>query len=267
MTPEQIAAASRLLQPDHDALTPPTDPYEFETYKILMQRGKPQAEAIEKAKFWGAMKRADQAEGKATYGPADSPVAEIDAKYHGSPRIEVNPITGRREFKGSFHPEAALNPQSAITGNSSIGTPPSILEYTRNSWIGMRTPVDRFSLNPGQDYYIEIPGPAPTMFAGGRDLPVITGSGVDPSVLRWVAWPVRTTAAFAESRGRVAQLIEMSLEGDPEEFHDVISVDGRLALENYWGRIAMWVSTPIEPNAPLTEDDYSSFFPGENGGP
>jgi hypothetical protein len=236
---------------------PPSDPYEFQTYKILMQRGVPHAQAIEKARFWGALKRTDPT-GNTVVGPADNPLAKLD-----QPRIEVNPVTGRREYRGSFEPQAALNPQAAISVSSSLGTPPTVMEYSRNTWLGMRTPVDRFSLNPGADYYVEVPGPAPTMFAGGRDLPVVTGSGFDPAVLRWVAWPVRHTAAFAESRAVVAQLIEISLEGDPEEYWGLSSPEGRQQLESYFGRIAMWVSTPVEPNAPLTEDDYRSFYPEE----
>jgi hypothetical protein len=243
-------------------LQPPSDPYEFQTYKILMQRGVNQAEAIKKAQFWGALKRTDPT-GNTVVGPADyaADVAAVDARYNGNPRIMTDPISGQKSYIGAFEtpdpPTAALS----ITGGSSAGAPPTILEYTRNSWIGMRTPVDRFSLNPGGDYYAEIPGTAPTMFAGGRDLPIITGSGVDPNVLRWVAWPIRTTAAFAESRAHVAQLIELSLDGDPEGFWELVSVEGRTTLENYWGRIAMWVQTPVDVNQPLTESDYSQFYP------
>jgi hypothetical protein len=243
-------------------LQPPSDPYEFQTYKILMQRGVAQADAIKKAAFWGALKRTDPT-GSTVVGPADNPVAEIDAKYFGNPRIVTDPKTGQRQFHGSFKTPEPPTAISVSSGISSIGTPPTIMEYTRNSWLGMRTPVDRFSLNPGGDYYVELTTPAPSMFAGGRDLPVVTGSGFDPQVLRWVSWQLRTTAAFAESRAVVAQLIEISLEGDPEEYWGHASVEGRSVLENYWARIATWVSTPVEPNAPLTEDDYSSFYPGD----
>jgi hypothetical protein len=238
-------------------LQPPSDPYEFQTYKILMQRGVPQAQAIEKAAFWAALKRTDPT-GNTVVGPADNPLAKLD-----QPRIETDPITGRKEYKGTFQPQTYAQADISLTAGAATGSPPSVMEYSRNTWLGMRTPVDRFSLNPGADYYVEIPGPAPTMFAGGRDLPVITGSGVDPSVLRWVAWPVRHTAAFAESRVVVAQLIEISLEGDPEEYWGLASPEGRQQLESYFGRIATWVSTPVVPNAPLTEDDYRSFYPNE----
>ena len=242
---------------------PPTDPYELQTYQVLMRRGVSHAEAIMKAQFWGALKRTDPT-GNTVVGPADSPVAQLDAKHNDNPRIETDPTTGRKEFRGSFQPRigdltAPSMPPVALS-SSSLGTPPTILEYTRNSWLCMRTPVDRFSLNPGQDYYIEIPGSAPSMFAGGRDLPVITGSGVDPAVLRWVAWPIRHTAAFTESRGVVAQLIEISLEGDPEEYWGLSTPEGRQQLENYWGRIGMWVSTPTDNQEPLTEEHYRQFY-------
>jgi hypothetical protein len=117
------------------------------------------------------------------------------------------------------------------------------LEYIRSQWVGMSQPINRFSLNPGAEYYAAIPGTAPTMFSAGY-LPIITGSGVDPSTLRWVAWPIRTTAAFSSSRSEVAQLIELSLEGDPEGWPTLISAAGRDALNGCWSKIANWVSTP-----------------------
>src|SRR3954452_23246025 len=82
MTAEQIAAASRLADQGQQI---PTDPYEFQTYRVLMQRGVPQAQAIEKARFWGALKRTDPT-GQTVVGPADSPVAKLD-----QPRIETDP--------------------------------------------------------------------------------------------------------------------------------------------------------------------------------
>jgi hypothetical protein len=249
-------------------LTPPTDPYEFQTYKILLQRGKPQAEAIEKARFWGALKRADQAEGKATHGPADHAnwEAALDAKYYGNPRFETDPATGRREYKGSMDigifPVKTPPQAASYSIGSTIGSPPTIMEYNRSQWIGMRTPVDRYSLNPGGDYYAEIPGPAPEMFSTGP-LPLVTASGVDPGVLRWVAWQLRTSAAYAETRGQVLGFIELSALGDPDGFEGHVTTLGGEELKRYWGRIATWVATPVDTNAPLTEDDYKSFYPDE----
>jgi hypothetical protein len=218
-----------------------------------MQRGKlSQAEAIKKAQFWGALKRSDPS-GETVVGPAD--YADHVAKYD-QPRIETDPISGRQVYKGS------LQPQAVISGGA-VGAPPTMLEYTRNSWIGMRTPVDRFSLNPGADYYVEIPGQAPTMFAGNRDLPIMIGCGADPSVLRWVAWPLRHTAAFSESRSEVTQLIEVSLEGDPEAFHGMASPQGMAGLNDYWARFVTWVQSPPADVGQdiMSPEEIARFYP------
>jgi hypothetical protein len=78
-------------------LQPPSDPYEFQTYKILMQRGVTQAEAIKKAQFWGALKRTDPT-GKTVVGPADyaADVAQIDAKNYGNLRQVLSTRRRRR---------------------------------------------------------------------------------------------------------------------------------------------------------------------------
>jgi hypothetical protein len=205
----------------------------------------------------------------AGYNPVtDDRLARSLGELPDVPRIETDPITGRQEFKGSFHPQAALS----ISGGSSLGTPPTLLEYTRNSWIGMRMPVDRFSLNPAADYYIEIREPAPQMFAGGtRDLPVITGSGVDPSVLRWVAWGLRHSAAFTSSRADVAIMVELSMAGDPESWQndqDLQNEAGRQSLNDYWGRVVTWVSTlPTDAEGlpqDLTPEEIARLYPDGN---
>lgn len=143
------------------------------------------------------------------------------------------------------------------------------MEYTSSRWLGMNQPINRFSLNPGAEYYAAISGTPPTMFAAG-DLPVITGSGVDPSILRWVAWPIRHTAAFAESRGTVAYLIEASLEGDPEGWwYTMVSDDGRMVLDSYFGKIATWVNTlPLDENGipqDLSLEEIKRFYPDDSG--
>jgi hypothetical protein len=245
--------------------TPPVDPYEAQTYRILMQRGLSHVEAIKKAAFWGALKRSDPT-GNTVTGPADyaADLAQIDAKHNGSPQIITDAISGQTSYIGSFQTPAP--PTAAITGSgSSIGSPPTLLEYNRSQWIGMRSPVDRFSLNPASDYYAAIPGPAPEMFGTGP-LPLISGSGVDPSVLRWVCWQLRTSAAYAESRAQVLGFIELSMQGDPDGFEGHVTALGGQALKEYWGRVGTWVATPVDANAPLTESDYSQFYPdaGDN---
>jgi hypothetical protein len=246
-------------------LTPPSDPYENQTYRVLMQRGMPQAQAIERAAFWGALKRSDPT-GETVIGPADNPVAKLD-----QPRFEVDAKTGQTVFKGTM-PGAQIGdltppsrPTAAAYNIGSSGAVPTIMEYNRSQWIGLRVPVDRFSLNPGADYYANIPGTPPEMFGSGA-LPLITASGVDPSILRWVSWQLRTSAAYAESRAQVLGFIELSLQGDPDGFEGHVTTLGGAALQQYWGRVASWVATPIDDQAPLTEDDYAQFYPDEQTG-
>jgi hypothetical protein len=240
-------------------LTPPTDPYEFQTYKVLLQRGIPQAEAIKKAQFWGALKRSDPT-GQTVVCPADSPVAKLD-----TPRIETDPITGRQTYKGSFQPQAAISVSSG-----SVGSPPPMLEYTRNQWVGMQTPINRFSMNPGAEYFAAIPGDPPSMFGTG-DLPIITGSGVDPSVLRWVAWPLRHSAAFTQRRDEVAIMVELSMVGDPEAWEndaDLQNEAGRQSLNDYWARVFTWVSTlPTDASglSELTPEEIARLYPEGTG--
>jgi hypothetical protein len=257
MSAEQIAELAEATRGLSHSLDQPTgkidNEYERRTYEVLIRRGVPAAEARSKADWWARLKATDPS-GETVIGPADNPVAKLD-----QPRIETDPITGRQTYKGSFQPQAA-----SLGGSSSpVGSPPIMLEYSRNNWIGMQTPVNRFSLNPGSEYYATIPGTPPTMFAAG-DLPIITGSGVDPSVLRWVAWPLRTTAAFTESRSSVAQLIELSLDGDPETYYELVSDAGTAAMRAYWDRITGWVSTPEQPG-PLTAEDYAQLYNDGNG--
>jgi hypothetical protein len=231
--------------------------YEQRTYEVLVRRGVPTAEAQWKANWWARLKATDTT-GETVIGPADNPLARLD-----QPRIETDPITGRQTYKGSFQaqPQAALGISSA-----SVGSPPIMLEYTRNQWIGMQTPVNRFSINPGAEYYAAIPGTPPTMFGVG-DLPIITGSGVDPSVLRWVAWPLRHSAAFTSSRADVAIMIELSMIGDPEAWQndqDLQNEAGRQSLNDYWARVFTWVNTlPADGNGlgDLTPEEIARFYP------
>jgi hypothetical protein len=227
--------------------------YQQQTYQALLRRGMPAAEAKQKAEWWARLKATDPT-GDTVIGPADNPLVRLD-----QPRIETDPVTGRQTYKGSFQ---NIQPQTAFSGSSApVGAPPTMIEYSRNQWFGMDQPIDRFSLNPGQDYFVSIPGPAPTMFAAG-DLPVICGTDIDPSVLRWVAWPLRHTAAFSSSRSQVSQLIEVSLEGDAEEFAAQTSVLGGAALSDYFARVGTWVQTlPTEPVGDMTPEDFARFYP------
>jgi hypothetical protein len=67
----------------------------------------------------------------------------------------------------------------------------------------IKSPFYRFSLTAGPDFVRQLlPGARfasepPGMFAGGRNLPLITASGVDVDLLRHLAWQLRHSAAFS----------------------------------------------------------------------
>jgi hypothetical protein len=226
-----------------------------------LRRGESPDQAKDKADFWARLKIATP--------DAVGPGEDIMAGYYAEKGRKPYDSIGEDEYgRATIIPGyQSSSPVAAASASiTSAGAPPTILEYSRSQWLGMNRPVNRFSLNPGREYYAEIPGTPPTMFGGGRDLPVITGSGVSPETLAWVAWPLRHTAAFAPGRADVALLIEASLEGDPDSWESLKlqSDEGKAALQNYFGRIAMWVSTPADEDQELTEDDYRAFYPSEN---
>jgi hypothetical protein len=251
-TPAEIAA-EMIVAGQH---LPIDERYQQRTYQVLLQRGQPVAEAQSNAAFWAKLKATDPLH---VFGPADDfrdPLAALsEAGVAAGPSITQDPITGVKTYTPGYQPTAAA------TGLPAAG-PPTVLEYSRSQWLGMSQPVNRFSLNPGGEYYAVIPGTPPSMFLAG-DLPLATGSGIEPSMLRWTSWQLRHTAAFTESRGKVAQLIELSLEGDPEGFHELISPDGRAALDAYFSRIATWVTTPPAEGEEMSEAEYERFYPPE----
>jgi hypothetical protein len=201
----------------------------------FLRQGVPAAEARDRAKYWAKLK-ANPPKGWTVVDP-DLSVDEIMAQYRaekiarGESLADPNAITA-----------AAPGIRVAAAGLPA-GGPPPIMEVSRSRWLGTAQPVNRFSLNPGH-------------------LPVVTGSGIDPATLRWIAWPLRQSAAFSSSRSEVAQLVELSLGGDPEswESQNLASEMGRAALEDYWGRVATWVSTPAAEGE-MTEEEYRRFYP------
>jgi hypothetical protein len=238
------------------------DQYRQRVYQTLLARGESPTEALSSAEFWARLKSAAP---EHVHGPGET-IEEAFGLNIG-PSITQDPITGVRTYSPGYQPQAAATSYPA-------GGPPVMLEYSRSRWLGMAQPINRFSLNPGAEYYAwVVTGTPPTMFAAG-DLPIVTGSGVDPSILRWVAWPIRHTAAYAASRREVVALTEVSLEGDPEGWHDFVSPDGRAALDSYFAKIGTWVtSLPVDEDgipAELSLEDLKRemqrFYPDESGG-
>jgi hypothetical protein len=149
------------------------------------------------------------------------------------PRIEADPISGRREYRGSLSLSA--------TPRGFASTPPQVLETS--VIFGSRYRIDRFALAPGREYVAqavpasEVVGEGPTFFASG-DLPPLTGSGVDPSILQWCAWEMRHSAAFTDSAPHVLEIVEASAEGIIEA--ELQNEAGRSALNRYIGAVHTW---------------------------
>lgn len=173
------------------------------------------------------------------------------------PRIVTDSVTGRREYVGSFQPQA-------IAGLTVSSSPPTIMERPRNSWLTGAFEIDRFSLNPGRDSVLQqlneadLVGPAPKMF-GNADLPPITGSGADPQLLRLVGWQLRTSAAFASSRAHVLEMILMSQEPALDES---LQTDiGRMYLNAYFAAVRTWASmVPDNQDAANIDEQIATIY-------
>jgi hypothetical protein len=174
------------------------------------------------------------------------------------PRIETDPITGVREYRGSMQRYAAAGLSLSVPS----GGPPSVMEQPPIFQSNAVIAIDRFALNPGRDFFEQamsgaaFAGPAPTMFLSG-DLPPLTGSGADPSILRWVPWYVRHSAALAGSAAQLLLIIEETYDGSPD-FQQVQSVEGQDHLQGYLSRISGWVQTSPQETPDDTQEleDY-----------
>jgi hypothetical protein len=174
-----------------------------------------------------------------------------------TPRIVTNPETGMSEYRSARTP--------SITGQLSVSTPtggpPAILEKPPFFDSNTAIQVDRFALNPGEDFFrallpgAEFVGAAPEMFATGP-LPPLTGSGADPAILRWVPWYVRHSAALASSRAQLLMIIEETYDGSPD-YQQVQSEEGQAHLQAYLSRISGWAHTSPEP--PLGNEQIEEF--------
>jgi hypothetical protein len=132
----------------------------------------------------------------------------------------------------------------------------------RQEWIDRALEVISDNLDGAQLARIrtataQFVGQEPTMFASG-DLPPNTARGVDPSILQWSAWEMRHSAAYAESRAQVLEIIEASANGlatDPQIAAELSNQRGRDGLSDYLARVNEWAATlpAAEPGLNTTE--------------
>jgi hypothetical protein len=151
--------------------------------------------------------------------------------------------------------------QATALNSSRLGRGPDAdPEDMPSPWSGRQYGiiVDRYSLNPAVEFARaslseeQLPSPEPTMFSTG-DLPLVTASGVDPAVLRWVPWRLRHSAAYATSRGEVVKIFEES--DDQEE--RVQNSAGRAALRDYFAKVWSWATTE-NPSSSATPSSHRS---------
>jgi hypothetical protein len=121
--------------------------------------------------------------------------------------------------------------------------------------------VDKYDLNPGVSFIklllpgAKFVGTEPRMFGNG-DLPLITGSGADPQVLRSLPWQLRHAGFATGSRAHLAALLEESVEGDLDRLQ---TSEGRGLLSAYFTRVRQYAITP--PDAELTDEQITNMFP------
>jgi hypothetical protein len=132
--------------------------------------------------------------------------------------------------------------------------------------------VDRHSLNPLLDYLKQLPAadgmgagePAPKMFAGGtRDLPLVTASGLDPQLLRWLPWFARYAAAAADAT-TVYVMLEDADVISPTEIKSRHAHDQWTA---YLSRMWRWATAVKRPVGAMSELEYEELLAGGGWGP
>ena len=227
---------------------PVDDQYQQRTYQVLLSRGQPPAEAQSGAQFWARLKAADPAH---VFGPADD-LRDPTGTRSNVATITVDPVTGTRTYQAGYQP---------FTPRGFAATPPVVLETSRV--FGGRFPINRYALAPGREYVAqavpssELAGEGPTFFASG-DLPPMTGSGADPSILPWCSWEMRHSGAFTDSASHLLEIVEASAEGIVEA--ELQNEAGRAALGRYVSRIFDWGNTIPADDREMSEAEFAHFY-------
>lgn len=247
---DDIARAAKLAESidpavqqgfDQSAVSIYANQYEAE----FLRRGQSASEARSNGAFWAKLKVSDPT----VIGPGDDPYAEYHARQGTlDNKIVADPISGVKDYIAGYR-------SSPVAATSIAAGPPTLLEPAPQKIFRSAQPVvlDRYSLNPGPEFFrqmlpaLSFTNPEPQMFMTGP-LPVATGSGLDPAVLRWVPWWARHSAATTDSRGLVLQMIEWGAEG-PDAVDALQTTEGVNLLGAYLERVAAWAQTPLPDEA------------------
>jgi hypothetical protein len=232
----------------------PIEDYQRRYEAHFLRQGLSTAEARSQAEFWAKLK-ATETENWRVIDP-DLSVDDLIMQH----RLE----------KGTADPSSITAATAASRGAyaaASVGGPPSIKEPPPSRFfpISNGITIDRYALNPASDFYHQLlagssfVGSTPEMFGSGP-LPPFTASGLDSSMLRWVPWTHRHSAAMNESRGHVLMIVQQGLAGaiDPE---DMQSAEGRELWRDYMSRITGWVqAVPLDEQGANIDEQVARLY-------
>jgi hypothetical protein len=234
----------------------------------FLRKGLSAAEAKRKAQWWAQLK-VSMPEG--TVIDPDTTVDQIIAQHRAEcisrgESVEPYPITGAQQYRGSFQPQTAL-------------MAPTMVRMEMPNLIGKRYAVNAFALSPAREYWAAAsPGAdflatqEPHLFNSGA-LPTFTASALDPSILTQCHWTLRHSAAYAESKADVLEMVEASAVDrmDYEQDLDYAALQnqrGRDHLGDYLARAHAWaISQPAEPVTDAEIDEAWDAMGGYPGAP
>lgn len=148
--------------------------------------------------------------------------------------------------------------------------PPTLLRPVPFPWgrPGPAVPIDLYDLNPYVTIVRSLPagdgitGEPPSMFSAG-DLPIITASGVDPALLRFVPWSHRHSAAATGDRGEVFTMIEQAAELDQDTLQNRAGTE---RLEAYRQAVWAWATMP-PPSDVMSQAEFEEWTYGTDWEP
>ena len=230
----------------------------------FLNKGLPAAEARERAEWWAEMKAAipDQV---------------------WDPDLSVDDWLMQQRLR-----EAGADPATITIGKpgarppgyaSSITLTAPMVRMEQPNLIGKRFAVNAFALSPAREYWAAAaPGAdfldtaEPQLFNAGP-LPRFTASGLDPSILTSCHWTLRHSAAYAESKADVLEMVEASAveQMDYEKDLDYAQLQnprGRDHLGDYLARAHAWaLGTAAEPPTDAEIDEAWDNLGGYPGAP
>jgi hypothetical protein len=255
MTPQQIEDLAASLDD-----TSATEIYTARYEAHFLKKGLPAAEAKTRAKWW----------------------AEIP-DHVWDPDLSVDDYMMQHRLA-----QGTLDPASITIGKpgaqppsrtSSLTLTAPTVRMEQPNLIGKRFAINAFAISPAREYWAQAsPGAdfldtaEPQLFNAGP-LPRFTASGLDPSILAQCHWSLRHSAAYAESKADVLEMVEASAVDrmDYEQDLDYAQLQnsrGRDHLGDYLARAHAWaLGTAAEPVSDADIDEAWDELGGYPGAP